>query len=89
VRLVLLALMLASLLLAIAIPEAFGERALLFALSYVAIQVGRHFFLTFVAAKRGSLERQRAGRILFWFMISGVFWIAGLWPTNPHEQCSG
>ena len=34
--------MLASLLMAVAIPQAFGGRALLFAGSYVAIQVGPH-----------------------------------------------
>src|SRR5215813_1308570 len=42
VRLLLLALMLATLLMAIAIPQAFGDEALLFVASYVAIQVGRH-----------------------------------------------
>src|ERR671934_425834 len=67
VRLLLIALMLASLLMAIAIPDAFGERALLFAGSYVAIQVGRHAFLTFGAASGGTLERERAARILTWF----------------------
>ncbi len=41
VRLLLIGLMLASLVMAIAIPEAFGDRALLFAGAYVAIQVGR------------------------------------------------
>lgn len=77
VRLLLIALMLASLLMAIAIPQAFGDKALLFAASYVAIQVGRHSFLTFAAAARGTIERQRAGRILTWFAVAGVFWIAG------------
>jgi low temperature requirement protein LtrA len=77
VRLLLIALMLASLLMAIAIPEAFGDKALLFAASYVAIQVGRHTFLTFVAAERGTLEAQRAGRILTWFVAAGALWIAG------------
>ncbi len=77
VRLLLIALMLASLLMAVAIPDAFGERALLFAGSYVAIQVGRHLFLTFVAAGPGSAERARAARILIWFVIAGAFWIAG------------
>jgi low temperature requirement protein LtrA len=77
VRLLLIALMLASLLMAIAIPEAFGDKALLFAGSYVAIQVGRHAFLTFAAAARGSLERERAGRILTWFVAAGALWIAG------------
>jgi low temperature requirement protein LtrA len=70
-------LMLASLLMAIAIPEAFGDRALLFAGAYVAIQVGRHAFLTFVVGSRGSRERMRASRILIWFFFSGIFWIAG------------
>jgi low temperature requirement protein LtrA len=77
VRLLLIALMLASLLMAIAIPDAFGDKGLLFAASYVAIQIGRHTFLTFVAAAPGTLERTRAGRILIWFAVAGVLWIAG------------
>lgn len=77
VRLLLIAIMLASLLMAVAIPEAFGERALLFAGSYVAIQVGRHVFLAFVAASPGTIERERAERILTWFVAAGALWIAG------------
>src|SRR3954465_10987740 len=77
VRLLLISLMLASLLMAIAIPDAFGDKSLLFAGSYVAIQVGRHPFLTFVAADPGTIERRRAGRILVWFCAAGVLWIAG------------
>ena len=72
VRLLLLALMLVSLLMSVAIPDAFGEHALLFAGSYVAIQVGRHSFLTFAAAQPGTIERERAGRILTWFVAAGV-----------------
>src|SRR5262245_25865266 len=60
VRVLLIALMLASLLLAVAIPEAFGAHSFLFAASYVAIQVGRHTFLTFAAAAAGTIERERA-----------------------------
>jgi low temperature requirement protein LtrA len=62
---------------AVAIPGAFGERALLFAGSYVVLQVGRHTFLTFVAAEPGTLERERAGRILIWLTGAGALWIAG------------
>jgi len=76
-RLLLIILMLGSLLMAIAIPEAFGDKALLFAGSYVAMQVGRHAFLTFAAARPGTTERERAGRILTWFVAAGVFWISG------------
>jgi low temperature requirement protein LtrA len=77
VRALLIALMLASLLMAVAIPRAFGSDALLFAGAYVAIQVGRHVFLTFLAAGPGTVERERAARILTWFVAAGVLWIAG------------
>jgi low temperature requirement protein LtrA len=83
VRLLLIGMMLASLLLAVAIPDAFGERALLFAGSYVAIQVGRHAFLTFASAAPGTIERERAGRILTWFVAAGVLWIAGALVEGP------
>jgi low temperature requirement protein LtrA len=77
VRLMLIAVMLASLLMAVAIPDAFGDDALLFAGSYVAIQVGRHVFLAFVVADAGTIERERALQILIWFVAAGVFWIGG------------
>jgi low temperature requirement protein LtrA len=83
VRLLLLSLMLVSLLMSVAIPDAFGEHALLFAASYVAIQVGRHVFLTFAAAEPGTIERERAGRILTWFVAAGVLWMAGALVDGP------
>ena len=77
VRLLMIALMLASLLMSAAMPDAFGTEAGLFIGSYLAIQVGRHVFLTFIAAGPRTLERERAGRILVWFVAAGVFWVAG------------
>jgi low temperature requirement protein LtrA len=77
VRLLLIGLMLGSLLMAVAIPDAFGDRALLFAGAYVAIQVGRHAFLAYAAAGPGTMERARAEAILIWFVAAGVLWIAG------------
>ena len=76
VRVLLIAMMLGSLLLAVAIPKAFGEHGLLFAGSYVAIQVGRHAFVTFVASDRG-VERQRSARVLIWLVAAGILWLAG------------
>jgi len=76
VRLLLIGLMLATLLMAVAIPQAFGDRALLFACSYVVIQVGRNAFLT-LAARPGTIERERATRVLVWLAGAGVLWIAG------------
>ena len=83
VRLLMISLMLLSLLMSVAIPRAFEDQALLFAGSYVAIQVGRHVFLTFFASGPGSIERERAGRILAWFVVAGVFWISGALADGP------
>src|SRR3954447_6608841 len=83
VRLLMIALMLASLLMAAALPDAFGSEAGLFVGSYLAIQVGRHTFLTFAAAEPGTIERERAGRILMWFVAASVLWVAGAFVDEP------
>jgi low temperature requirement protein LtrA len=75
VRLLLLAMMFASLAMAVAVPEAFGQHGLLFAGSYVAIKVGRLLFLTFDTAGPGRPER--GSRLVMWFIPSGILWIAG------------
>jgi low temperature requirement protein LtrA len=78
VRLLLLAMMLASLVMAVAVPEAFGRHGLLFACSYVAIKVGRLAFLTFDTSAAGTVRAPGRGRrLLIWFAVSGVLWIAG------------
>lgn len=77
IRLLLIGLMALGLLMAVAIPGAFGSRGLLFAGTYVAIQFARHGFLAFVTARAGTPERTRALHILAWFLAAGIFWIAG------------
>ena len=77
VRGLIVAVMLGSLLMSVSIPDAFGERALLFAGAYVAIQVGRTLFLVFVSAGAGSPERHRAQRLLAYFLAGGTLFIAG------------
>ncbi|HMX71109.1 MAG TPA: low temperature requirement protein A [Solirubrobacterales bacterium] len=76
VRFVLLVIMMACLLMAVAIPEAFGDKGLLFALSYVAIQIGRQAFLTF-SAEPHTIARARGLHILIWFCFAAPFWIVG------------
>lgn len=76
VRLMLIFVMLASLGMSVALPEAFGERGLFFALAYVAIQVGRSLFMVAVLETGGVLHRTFV-RISVWFMTSGVLWLAG------------
>ena len=85
VRLLVLSLMFGGLVMAVAIPDAFGSRALLFAGAYVAIQVGRTAFLAFVVAGRGSPERAPATHILIWFVASGVFWLAGGFASGSSQ----
>jgi low temperature requirement protein LtrA len=76
VRLTLVAVMLASLVMSVAIPEAFGERGLMFALAYVAIQVGRTAFAVLALGESHPLGGGFR-RILCWFAASGVLWVAG------------
>jgi low temperature requirement protein LtrA len=45
--------------------------------------VWRTAFLAFAAAGSGTIERERAGRILTWFVASGVLWIAGALVDGP------
>src|ERR687885_159857 len=80
VRLMLVAVMLASLVMSVAIPDAFGERGLMFALAYVSIQVGRTVFVVIALNKslgRSASLSRNFQRILFWLLASGVFWIIG------------
>lgn len=76
VRLMLVGVMLASLVLSVAIPEAFSERGLMFALAYVAIQLGRTLFVI-ATLDRSSLLGRNFQRILFWLATSGALWLAG------------
>src|ERR671915_471897 len=80
VRLMLVAVMLASLIMSVAIPDAFGERGLMFALAYVAIQVGRTVFVGIALYKslgRSDPLSRNFQRIFFWLLVSGVLWIIG------------
>ncbi len=75
VRLVLIFVMLASLLMAVAIPEGFGEHALLFACAYSGMQIGRNAFVV-AATPRGRFN-QNFRQILAWSVLSAPLWVAG------------
>src|SRR5215211_8237683 len=76
VRLMLGAVMFASLFMSVAIPDAFGQRGLMFALAYVAIQVGRTAFVLIALGGTHQLSRNFQ-RVLSWYVASGVLWIMG------------
>ncbi|TAG75563.1 MAG: low temperature requirement protein A [Burkholderiales bacterium] len=77
VRTCLFVLMLAGLVMSASIPQAFGDKGLVFASAYVFMQIGRTlFFLWAVRRERIAMVRNFQ-RILVWFCVSAVFWIAG------------
>jgi low temperature requirement protein LtrA len=75
VRLMLVALMFASLLMSVAIPEAFDGRAWLFVTGYLLIQIGRSVFLMF--ALRGRALGEHFVNDLIWEVLVGGLWVAG------------
>jgi low temperature requirement protein LtrA len=77
VRGMLVVLMMLGLVLSASIPEAFGDKGLLFACAYVAMQVGRSLFTTYAVKEASSLHYRNFIRISAWLIVSGVFWIAG------------
>nr|WP_246280713.1 low temperature requirement protein A [Cellulomonas humilata] len=77
VRTMLLVLMLLGLLMSSAIPEAFEGKALLFAVPYVVIQVGRTLFTTWAMGRHWPENATNFVRITVWLSVSGAFWIAG------------
>ncbi|WLS46774.1 low temperature requirement protein A [Micromonospora profundi] len=75
VRAVLVVATLASLLAGVAVPQALDGRGVLFAGAYVAVHLIRGA-VTGVAL-RGHPRQSRALRILCWFSVSAVPWLAG------------
>lgn len=76
VRLLLFAVMLTGMAMAASLPLAFGERGLLFALSYVTIQLGRSIVVLLLLGRDHRLTANFR-RICGWLAISGIAWIAG------------
>lgn len=75
VRILLVGLMFASLLMSVAIPEAFDGRAWLFVTGYLLIQLGRSLFL--IVALRGRTLGEHFVNDLIWELLIGVLWVAG------------
>ena len=75
VRLLLVGLMFASLLMSVAIADAFDGRAWLFVTGYLLLQVARSAFL--IAALRGRPLGEHFVNVLIWELLAGVLWVAG------------
>jgi low temperature requirement protein LtrA len=74
-QLLVLATMVGALVLSAAVPEAFGKTGLIFAVTYLAIQIGRDLFL--VVLLRGHELQRLAGRAAIWHAATVVPWIIG------------
>ncbi|SCG49186.1 low temperature requirement protein A [Micromonospora inositola] len=75
VQLLVLATMVGALVLSAAVPEAFGKTGLVFAVTYLAIQIGRDLFL--VVLLRGQEVQHVAARSAIWHAATAVPWLAG------------
>ncbi|MEV2239680.1 low temperature requirement protein A [Micromonospora sp. NPDC049891] len=73
------------LLMATAIPKAFGDRGLIFAGAYVAIHLGRGLIL--IPTVRGDrMIQRRAARVFSWFAVSAVPWIVGAFVSEDARM---
>jgi low temperature requirement protein LtrA len=75
VRVLLVGLMFASLLMSVAIGDAFDGRAWLFVTGYLLLQVGRAAFL--IVALRGRALGEHFVNDLVWELVIGALWVAG------------
>lgn len=79
VRVMLLAMMALSLVLGVALPDAFGDMAWLFAGCYVALQIGRTLFMAVILRHDNPGNSRNMVRITLWFCCSALLWAIGVW----------
>ncbi len=77
IRLLLLGVMLLSLAMAVALPKAFEDKALAFAASYVALQLGRSTLTAIAFHLERTTNARNMARIALWFVFSAPFWLGG------------
>lgn len=75
--------MFGGLLMAAAIPQAFGRYGIVFAGAYVALHIGRGAGLMF--ALNGHPTQVRSLRVMVWFLATGVLWIGGALAPSARE----
>jgi low temperature requirement protein LtrA len=85
VRAVLTGVMLASLLMAAALPGAFGPHGALFAAAYVVLQVGRNAAAALLL-RRDQPLRDVFERLVGWSVVSGALWLAGGFALDGDDR---
>ena len=76
VRIVLLVLMGIGIVMSASLPEAFGERGLVFAAAYVTFQLFRSLLMLWAVRENPALFRNFQ-RVTVWLTTAGILWIAG------------
>lgn len=84
VRTMLFVLMAVGLVMSTSLPQAFGERAVPFALAYAAFQVGRTGFMIWASRRDDSLRRNFQ-RMICWLGLSAILWVAGALVGGPAQ----
>jgi low temperature requirement protein LtrA len=83
VRFLLFAMMLGGLVMAVAIPDAFGAMGLAFGIAYPAMQMGRTAFLLRAIPRDNPALRLTFVRMLAWMGTAAPFWLAGGLAEGP------
>ena len=77
------AIMLASLIMAAALPQAFTSGGTVFVGAYLAVQIGRTAYTSFALGEWRGGTNLNLLRITMWFCIAAPAWIAGTLTQNP------
>ena len=85
-RVVIGAVMIASLLMACAAPTAFGPDGAVFVGAYLAIQIGRSLWTSYALGEWRGENNFNMLRVTIWFILSAVLWIAGLQTGDPYAR---
>jgi low temperature requirement protein LtrA len=82
IRLMIIVTMLATLIMSSALSHPFSSRTLgaVFALTYVAVEVGRHLWLVLLGGNRHA--QLVSVRVLFWATLSAPLWIVGIFGST-------
>lgn len=76
VRIMIFALMGAGLVMSTSLPDAFGDKGLVFACAFATLQLGRGLF-TLWAVRRDEVLLKNVQRIAVWAALGAVLWIGG------------
>ena len=86
VRFMVAGVMIGSLVLSSALPFAFGQGGLVFAIAYVAIQVLRTCFVVWAMRHHDDRNARNMTRAVIYFCLAAVFWISGGLVPEPQAR---